>query len=184
MQKVPGGNELLNPAQLLERAGVTPGMRVGDFGCGGMGYFSLQAARMVGDNGIVYAIDILKSALTSVASLAKQSGLENVKTVWSNIEMAGATKIPDHSLNVALVKNVLFQTKKREDFLREVTRCLKPGGIMMVVDWKLAGSPLGPVREDRVPPEEVRSIARGLNLKEEDSFEAGQYHFGLLFKKA
>lgn len=183
MQKVPGGNELLNPVQLLERAGISPNMRVGDFGCGGMGYFSLQAARMVGDNGIVYAVDILKSALTSVASLAKQAGLENVKTIWSNIEIPGVTKIPDHSLDLALVKNVLFQTKKREEFLREVTRLLKPGGIIMVVDWKLAGSPLGPLHEDRVPPEEVRSIARSLNLSEQDSFEAGQYHFGFLFKK-
>jgi ubiquinone/menaquinone biosynthesis C-methylase UbiE len=183
MQKVPGGNELLNPAELLTRAGVTLSMRVGDFGCGGMGYFTLQAARMVGDNGIVYAVDILKSSLTSVSSLAKQAGLENITTVWSNIELPGATKIPESSLDVALVKNVLFQTKKRTEFLREVARLLKPGGTMIIVDWKLAGSPLGPRKDDRVAPEEVRAIARSLHLKETDAFEAGQYHFGFLFIK-
>lgn len=183
MQKVPSGNELLNPAELLKRAGITLNMHVGDFGCGGMGYFSLQAARMVGKNGTVYAVDILKSSLTSVASLAKESNLENLKTIWSNIELYGATKIPEASLDVALVKNVLFQTKKRSDFLKEVVRLVKHGGKIMVVDWKLTGSPLGPIQADRVPPEEVRTIAKSLNLKEDEAFEAGQYHFGFLFSR-
>ncbi len=184
MQKVPGGNELLNPAELLTRAGVTLNMKVGDFGCGGMGYFSLQAARMVGENGIVYAIDVLKSVLTSVASLAKQSGFSNVKTIWSNIELPGATKVPAGSLDIALVKNVLFQSKKRKEFLTEVIRLMKNGGTMMVVDWKMTGSPLGPVQHDRVAPDEIRSIARDLKLTEQEAFEAGQYHFGFLYKKA
>ncbi|MFH1171475.1 MAG: methyltransferase domain-containing protein [bacterium] len=183
MQKVPGGNELLNPAKLLKRAGVSMNMHVGDFGCGGMGYFTLQAARMVGDHGRIYAVDILKSALTSVASVAKQDGIQNVRTVWSNVEMYGATKIPAASLDTALVKNVLFQTKKRLDFLREVVRLLKPGGVVMIVDWKTSGSPLGPLHQDRVPPDEVRKIAATLALKEKEAFEAGPYHFGLLFEK-
>lgn len=183
MQKVPGGNELLNPVELLKRAGVSWNMKVGDFGCGGMGYFSLQAARMVGENGTVYAVDVLKSALTSVASIAKQSGLKNVTTVWSNIEIYKATKIPTASLDVALVKNVLFQTKNRAAFLREVHRLMKPKAKMLVVDWKMTGSPLGPVQRDRVAPEEVRTIAHDLGLEEKDSFEAGQFHFGLLFAK-
>lgn len=183
MQKIPGGNELLNPAELLKKAGVATSMKVGDFGCGGMGYFTLQAAKIVGDNGLVYGVDILKSALTSVASLAKQSGLDNVRTIWSNIEIPGATKIPAASLDVALVKNVLFQTKKRREFLKEAARLLKSGGTMIVVDWKMVGSPLGPSPHDRVSPEEIRRLARELGFDEVDSFEAGQFHFGLLFRK-
>lgn len=183
MQKVPGGNELLNPIDLLKRADVGSAARVGDFGCGGMGYFTLQAARMVGDTGIVYAVDVLKSSLTSVEGLAKQSGLSNIRTIWSNIEIYGATKIKTASLDVALVKNVLFQTKKRLDFLKEVVRILKSGGRLLVVDWKLAGSPLGPAMHDRVPPDEVRQIVQSLGLRETASFEAGQFHFGLLFTK-
>ena len=62
--KVPGGNELINSEWLLkEKAGLSFGMKVGDFGCGGGGYFALQAARLVGDHGQVFAVDILKSVL-------------------------------------------------------------------------------------------------------------------------
>lgn len=183
MQIVPGGNELLKPADLLKRAGVQYRMTIGDLGCGGAGFFALQAAELVGDDGSVFAVDILKSALTSVASKAKQAGLANIKTVWSNIEIFGATKIPIESLDVALLINVLFQSKKHKEMLQEAVRMLKRGGKLLVIDWKTAGSPLGPPTENRVPPQSVRQIARELNLLELDAFEAGQYHFGLLFAK-
>jgi len=182
-KKVAGGNELLNPEKVLKKGGISYGFRVGDLGCGGMAYFTLQAGKMVGDKGQVYAVDVVKSILPSIETKIKLEGLTNIKTVWSNLEIFGATKIPEATLDLALVINVLFQSKKQKEIMEEAIRLLKKGGKLIVVDWQASGAPLGPQAKDRIPPEKVEEIAQSLNLKKEKSFEAGPYHYGFVFAK-
>lgn len=158
-------------------------MIVADLGCGNPGYFTIPASQMVGDKGMVYAVDVVESVLSSVNGAAKLAGAHNIQTVWSNIENVGATKIAEGSLDVALLVNVLFQTKNHAAVIHEASRLLKTGGRLLVVDWKMTGTPLGPSAERRVPPERIRMAARDANLDETDSFDAGQFHFGLLFRK-
>ena len=57
-----------------------------DMGCGRTGHFVFPAARTVGNKGIVYAVDILKDVLQSLGSWIRSEGLENVQTIWSDIE--------------------------------------------------------------------------------------------------
>jgi ubiquinone/menaquinone biosynthesis C-methylase UbiE len=180
-QKVAGGNELLNPEAILNQAGVGYGNIVGDLGCGGMGYFTLQAAKMVGDKGQVYAVDVVKAVLQSVETKAKLEGLSNIKTVWSNLEIAEATKINAASLDFALLINTLFQTKEYEAIIKEATRLLKKGGKLVVVDWKKVDTPFGPKKETRVPKEIIQGIAEKLGYVLERSLETGPYHYWLEF---
>jgi ubiquinone/menaquinone biosynthesis C-methylase UbiE len=182
--KVPGGNELINSEWLLkEKVGLGLGMKVGDFGCGGGGYFALQAARLVGSHGQVYAVDILKSVLNNVLSRARSLGIENIVTVWSNLEVFGATKVTDGSLDAGLLINILFQNKEPGMLLKEAARMIRKGGALLVVDWKEGRFPLGPLPQDKVMSKAVRETAASLGLKEKDSFDAGTFHFGLLFEK-
>lgn len=182
-QKVAGGTELLNTLDLLKHAGVGNAMTVADLGCGNAGFFVMQAAKMVGNDGLVYAVDIMKPVLASVTSAAKQAGLHNVQTVWTNLEVYRGAKIPDETVDVALLINILFQSSKVQNIIREASRLLKVGGRLLVVDWKSTPSPLGPPHEMRVAPETIRKAAAELGLHEADAFDAGQYHFGLLFQK-
>lgn len=177
-----GGNELLNPAEILKRAGIGYRMRIGDFGCGGLGFFTLPAAQAVGNDGRVYAVDILKSSLASVEGLAKQSGLSNITAIWSNIERYAATNIEDQSLDIGILINTLFQSKQWQNMLREAIRMVKPGGKLLIVDWKPGGSPFGPPATMRLEPDAVRAATMRLGLKETQAFEAGPYHYGLLFR--
>ncbi len=59
----------------------------------------------------------------------------------------------------------------------------KKGGKVLVVEWKNVASPLGPPAAERVKPELLRIAGQKLGLKIEDEFDAGQYHFGILFTK-
>lgn len=183
MQKVPGGNELLNALTVLKRAGVGHAMTVADLGCGRMGYFTLQASRMVGENGTVWAVDILKDALANVEAQAKNAGAHNIRTVWADLERFGSTKISEKSVDIVFLINTLFQTSRHREVMKEAARMLKSGGKMLIVDWKSERSPLGPPMERRVLPENIRIAGHDLGLEEADSFEAGPYHFGLLFTK-
>ncbi len=179
MPYIPGGSELLNPFLILEHAGLREGMSVADLGCGAIGHFVFPAARLVGRSGTVYAVDILKSALSGVESRAKIEGANNVRTVWSDIEVVGATKIPSGSLDVVMLVNNL---PKRE-MVTEAVRLTKPGGLLLVVDWKLTAAPFGPPSKDRVDKEAVKIMATTERLRLKEEFEAGQYHYGLTFVK-
>lgn len=181
---VAGGNELLNPEYLLKDVlQISYGSKVADLGCGSMAYFTLQSAKLVGEKGQVYAVDILKDVLSSVESRSKQEGMYNIKTVWSNLEIYGATKIQENSLDYALLINTLFQTKNHEQIIKESHRLLKPGGKLFLVEWKTAGGPIGPTQSMRIEPETLKKLALGLGFKILKEFKAGDNHYGIIFIK-
>jgi len=182
--KVPGGNELLNSERILkDELGLTYGSLVGDFGCGGAGYFVLQSAMLVGNEGLVYAVDILKPTLSNIETRAKLYNFKNIKTIWSNLEKYNAAKIDDESLDFGLLINILFQNNDHEMIVREALRMIKKGGKLLVIDWKDGRFPLGPKPEDKVRLEDVRNVAGKLGLRETKSFEAGMFHYGVVFEK-
>ncbi len=183
MVYISGGNELLDSTEILARLGVKTGAKIADLGCGGAGHFIIPAANLVGKSTTVYAVDILKSVLRSVVSKARLEGVSNIKSIWSNLEIAGATKIKAQSLDFALLINILFQSKNDDQIIKEATRLLKSGGKLLVADWNKVLTSFGPAPVDRIKPEAVKKIAKDLNLKLIDEFDAGNYHFGLIFEK-
>jgi ubiquinone/menaquinone biosynthesis C-methylase UbiE len=76
---------------------------------------------------------------------------------------------------------VLFQTKKQLEILREVKRMLKPGAMLLIVDWKPHGALFGPLEKDRVPAELIKTRAAEMSFQLIEEFEAGPFHYGLLF---
>ena len=183
-KKQAGGSQLLDPREILEnKIGLGYGNVVADLGCGPKAYFTFQAAQIVGDKGIVYAVDIQKQVLSSVESRFKTQGLNNIKTVWSNLEVHEATKIQESSLDLGILNNVLFQSANLPEMIKESIRLIKSGGKLLVIDWKNIGAPLGPKMDLRVDPEKIKELCEIFGLKLETEFEAGQYHFGLIFRK-
>jgi len=77
--------------------------------------------------------------------------------------------------------DLLFEFEDKKMVLDEGKRVLKKGAELLIVDWK-KDSPLGP-EESRISAEDVKKIAKDLNLKLEKEFEAGIYHWGLIVVK-
>jgi len=180
---VRGGTQFLNPQEILEKLQITEGMTIADLGCGNLGYFIIPSAKLVGKKGKAYAVDIQRSVLEAVRSKAKLEVLTNIEIIWANLEKVGSTKIPNASVDAAMLINILFQNKKQKEILSEAGRILKKGGKVAVVDWKKVGIPFGPPVEIRVEPANVKNLASqmGLRLLEETNF--GDYFWGLIFEK-
>ncbi len=179
MPTIPSTSELLNPKQILERAGIRQGMNVADMGCGAQGHFVFPAAQLVGKSGKVWAVDILKSALSAIESRARFENATNVEPLWSDIEIYKGTKIADASLDMVMLMNNL----PKEAMIKEAVRLVKPGGKLVVVDWKITGTPFGPPSAKRREPTQIKIDVEKMGLKLIDEFEAGQYHYGLVFVK-
>ncbi|MBU2415976.1 class I SAM-dependent methyltransferase, partial [Patescibacteria group bacterium] len=121
--------------------------------------------------------------LEVISKRAKLENLNNIQTIWSNLELFAATKIESGSIDIALLINTLHQSHKRAEILREAVRMLKKEGKLMVVEWDNISSPFGPPPEERVKIDLIKITAQKLGLKLEDEFSAGQYHYGVIFVK-
>jgi ubiquinone/menaquinone biosynthesis C-methylase UbiE len=183
MLKTKGGNALLDAGFVLGKARVAESLKVADLGCGASGHFVFPAAKLVGKRGVVYAVDILKTVLEEIKRRARQENIDNIQAIWSNLEIFKATKIESGSLDVAFLINTLYQSPKRAEILREAVRMLKKGAKLLVVEWKNISSPFGPPPEERVKIDLLKTVAKKLGLGIEEEFEAGQYHYGILFIK-
>ncbi len=176
-------SNLINPDEVLRRVGVKAGMQVGDLGCGN-GYFTLAAARLVGDSGRVFAVDVLKSCLDTVRREAERNNLLNIVTVWSNLEIVGATNIPEASLDLVIIKNSLYQSTNRQNFIQEAERLLKNNGKMLIIEWIKHPTPIGPPVSDRISEDDLKQILSTFpNLEIIDNFDPGKYHYAYLIQK-
>jgi ubiquinone/menaquinone biosynthesis C-methylase UbiE len=125
--------DLFRPrGKILEEIGIKPGDKVLDFGCGPGGYI-LPAAKLVCETGRIYALDVNPAAILSVKSLALKNKLGNVETILGD----GTAGLPDTSINVVLLYDVLHHLKNLDAILADLRRVLKPGGILSVSDHHL-----------------------------------------------
>ena len=178
------GTALIDPIEIFKKVGLSAGMRVADMGCGRTGHFVFPAARVVGEKGIVYAVDILKDVLHSLGSWVKSEGLENVQTIWSDIEKINKTPIPAKSVNACFFMNVVSHLKDKNGALSEAARLIKDDGRVVVVDWSKSLGTLGPQAGVSADPQKVVEMAESCGLRLVENFSCSDYHYCLLFKKA
>lgn len=176
------GNELINPFKVLERVGVQEGWQVADLGCGALGHFVFPAAQMVGALGMVYAVDIQKSALAAVERAARADQYWNIFSVWADIEVDRAVRVPQASLDLTIIANNLYLSKNRPALIREATRLTKPGGLILVIEWKPDAALLGPSTEHRLAPAEAQSLFPLEGYRSLDAFDAGDHHYALVYQ--
>jgi len=148
-----------------------------DFGCGSGGW-ALPLAKKL-EEGKIYALDILEEPLSALRARAKLEKNFNIETIRADIEKR--TPLSSNSVDLVLMTDLLFECEDKKMVLEEGKRVLKPGGVLLIVDWKIA-VPLGP-EKGRVSPQDIKKEARDLNLKLEKEFEAGIYHWGLIVVK-
>jgi len=113
------------PERTLREMGIQKGQTILDYGCG-IGSFSIPAAKMVGDDGVVYALDIHPLAIKAVEKRIKKKRISNIKTILSSRE----TGLPDESVDVVLSYDVFQMISDKDKLLEELHRVLKSDGIL------------------------------------------------------
>jgi ubiquinone/menaquinone biosynthesis C-methylase UbiE len=117
-------------ALLLDRAGVAPGMRVLDAGCG-PGRLTLPAAERVGAAGSVLAVDIEPRMLERLRERVAARGVRNVETLEAGL---GDGRLPAGRFDVAFLVTVLGEIRDAPAALREIHLALRPGGVLSVTE--------------------------------------------------
>jgi ubiquinone/menaquinone biosynthesis C-methylase UbiE len=112
-------------------------MAVLDFGCG-PGSFSVAAADLVGSEGRVYAVDTHPLAISWVRRAAKRRGINHLEAIHGD----RLPRVPEGSVDIALLYDVLHEIQEPAPTLGEIRRVLKRDGMLSVTDHHLEEAPL------------------------------------------
>lgn len=120
-------HRFINVREKLGKTGIKEGRTVLDFGCGS-GHYAIAAARMVGEKGRIYALDIHPLAIRTVEKKAEKQGLTNVTTILSDRD----TGLPGESIDVILLYDTIHMVKDKRALLEELHRVMKSNGLLSI----------------------------------------------------
>mgnify|MGYP006305310769 CR=1 FL=1 len=146
--------KLLPPEKTLKKCGLRPGDVVADIGCG-TGYFTVPAARIVGEEGWIYAIDTSPRMLDELRIRMKGEKLSNVEILHS-----GEYRIPVQkgSCTFVLLSAVLHEVENKRKFLSEIKELLHPEGTLAILEWNTLQPEEGPPLKERIAAAELSQM--------------------------
>lgn len=180
---ISSSSSFVDPKAVIRALPEEPRGTIVDFGCGA-GYFSIEFARAVGDEGHVVAIDVLPSALEALESQIQLFGLKNITTKRANLERDGGSGLSSNSADWAIAKDMLFQNDQKDVILREIFRVLKPGRFAIIMEWGSASRlNVGPKAGSRIEPEELKKMLSDTGFSDVRDIPVGTFHYAFLVSK-
>jgi len=143
-------NRALGVANHLRFATIQPGDTILDIGCGS-GIDTILAARRTGPTGKVIGLDFLPEMLQRTASAAQEAGLDNIETLYGEME---AIPLPDASVDLIISNGVINLSARKARVMAECARVLRPGRELCVSDFT--------VDRDQLPAEILTRLQPGL----------------------
>jgi ubiquinone/menaquinone biosynthesis C-methylase UbiE len=141
----------LPPDKIVDMLSLDSGLRVLDFGAG-PGFLTMPIARRLDPTGAVVAADVEPIMLRHLLQRANKAGVTNA---WPVVCDNRRLPFDDATLDRALLSLVLHEVEEPRLLLTEVSRVLRLGGSMVVVEWHPWHTEHGPDVSDRLPVDQV-----------------------------
>ena len=125
-----GRDSWQKPGQIIEALNLKDGNSVVDFGSGA-GYFALKLSDVVGSRGGVIAVDLRNLSLLFLRLRAFLQGKHNIRIIVGDPD---DPHLPEASADSVLVLNTYHELRDPESILRHLSRALRPGGRLVIVD--------------------------------------------------
>jgi len=168
---------ILNAHEVLQSAGIKLGDVFLDAGCGD-GYISIEASKMVGKQGRVYAVDVYLESIEIVKTKISDNELSNMEAVLADI--TESIPITDDSVDHIMMANVLHgfvADNELKPVMDNIDRIIKSGGIFSVVEFRKIENSPGPPFNVKLSPEQVTEILSQYGFDTIDTQEIGKYHY-------
>jgi ubiquinone/menaquinone biosynthesis C-methylase UbiE len=149
------------------------GMTFVDVGCG-EGFFTFLAAKQVGKQGKVFAVDVDSSAIQKLKNKADAEGLKNITAkVGSGEETVFCNKCAD----VIFYSIVLHDFSDPAKVLKNARLMVKSDGRLIDLDWKKQEMHFGPPVEIRFNEEQASNLIRNAGFQIDNVKSVGSYHY-------
>lgn len=168
-------------AAITAALGLRSGSIVADVGAGG-GDYTVKLARVVGETGRIFAVDISDIALARLKTRIQAEGLGNVETVKGAVDNPG---LRAGSIDAALIVNAYHEMTEHRAMLRAIHASLKPNGRLVIIEPISAAARAGS-REDQAGRHQIAPELVLRDLREagfdivalEDPVRSGHPHAG------
>ena len=131
------------PTKAIAALNIKAGQTVADIGAGS-GYYSVLLAGAVGPTGRVFATDIQPEMLAIIKRKLDALPIPQIQLVLGT---PTETRLPDASIDLALMVDVYHELSEPQVFLRSVKRALKPGGRLVLLEFRKEDRRV-PIREE------------------------------------
>lgn len=173
---------LVNVNKVFSTIDPKPGTVFLDLACGS-GFYSLEAAKRIGEKGFVYGVDLWENGIKLLEERIAERGVTNIKALHRD---ASKMTFDDKSIDTCLMATVLHdfvEDGNADKVLDEVARLLKPDGTLTILEFKKIDGPPGPPIHIRMTPEEVEGKLQpfGLTPKSQKVVDVGPYNYLMLF---
>lgn len=175
----PKRREILPAKKILEACSIKQSDIVADIGCG-IGFFTFPLSEAVGDEGIVYALDIEKEMLDDVEAGMLERNIKNVRPI---ITQEYKLTLEDETVDTAFLCTVMHEVKMRQKFLDEVNRILYPDGRIIIVDWIKKDSDYGPPADHRLDSEILKRNLQRTGFNDIQIMDFNDYFYIACAKK-
>ena len=126
----PKRDENLQPNRIMDVLGIKDGSRVADIGAGS-GWFTVRAARRVGNNGAVYAVEINSDYLKHIEERAKRENLPNIHTILGKED---DPLLPANSVDAVLLLKTYHEVAQPIRLLRRTREAMRAGALLGIID--------------------------------------------------
>ncbi len=157
----PDRDEQEQPDRVVAALSIPRGATVVDLGAG-VGYFTWRLAKQVGPEGRVIAVDIQQGMLDLLSENLTSRGITNVDMV---LGAADNPHLPTGAVDLVLIVDVYHELSEPEKTMEHVRRSLKPGGRVVIIEYRKEDPsiPIQPLHKMSV--EEVRAEVEPIGFK-------------------
>ena len=151
--------DLIDPGTLWAALNLSQGIAFLDLGCG------------------------QGEGIAELCERAAREGRANLKPLAA---AAGHIPLPSRSVDVGLMATVLHdlvEAGTAAGGLAEVSRVIKPGGLLAIVEFDKIDGPPGPPRHIRLDPAEVEALVAPYGFARQQTVKLGPYNYLILFSK-
>jgi ubiquinone/menaquinone biosynthesis C-methylase UbiE len=169
--------DLIDPALFFDGLQLDRNLEFLDVACG-IGNYSLAVAEVLGENSIIYAIDLWPEGISSLKKEISKKKITNIRATVGDI----SKRIPigNQSIDICLMATVLHdlvEVQTQHGALKEIARALKPGGSLAIIEFNKVEGPPGPPIDIRLTAEEVESILEPYGFLKEYIKDVGPYNY-------
>ena len=174
----PARAEWQKPEEVVKKLELKPGGTVADIGAG-TGYFTRLFAVAVGPEGKAIGLDIEPSMVEYMKEDAKKQGLTNYEARVVKPDDAG---LPLKSVDVVFICNTYHHIEDRINYLKRLSKALKPNGRIVIVDFYKKPMPVGPQSvAHKISEEEIKREFKKAGYRLTKSLDFLPYQYYLEF---
>lgn len=161
------------PHEVIMALELKPGETVADIGAGG-GYFAKRFADRVAK---VYAVDIDQQLLKA----AKEGAPPNLETI---LAVPDDPRLPNASVDTIFFCDVIHHIENRPAYYAKLSKALKAGGRIVVIDFYKKPLPVGPPESMKLSETAVAAEFKTAGFVQSKSFDLLPYQYFLVFTQA